>query len=170
MTLRNTDVVYSRRLSMDVQRYHTWPWIGERQTIGNHVAQVMRIYVEIFGLPRAEVLETILWHDAPEIRMGDWPFSGEWSPEMKAIKRDVEQTVIALMDLPVHVLTEEEKRRVKICDLLDCFEAGLHQARLGSQFGPIVADNALPAVERLGESDPKKEELWRWILERRLRP
>lgn len=141
----NDTTVRSHRLSMQVERYHTWPKV-HRQTVGEHVAQVLRIYRELFGTPRVEVYEHVLYHDAPEMRIGDLPFSGDYSAELRAAKAVVERRVIADMKLPDPQLTADELRRVKLCDMMDCYEWGCHEMRLGNTFGQVVSDNVVQPI------------------------
>ena len=70
----NRDQIYqSKYLAGCVKRYHTWPMLKE-QTVGHHCWRVACIFVEIFGLPRAEVLYYCLHHDSGELFAGDVPF------------------------------------------------------------------------------------------------
>lgn len=141
MTIDNDQVVYSQRLALQVERYHTWPKVT-RQSVGEHSAQVMRIYCRLFGTPRAQVWLHILEHDLPEMRFGDLPFSGDFAPELTVAKHVVELRVRNRMGLGQHEpLSLEEGGRVKLCDMMDCFEWGVHEERLGNQYGKVVASN-----------------------------
>lgn len=144
--IENDSVVYSKRLALQVERYHTWPK-ARGQSVGEHTAQVMRIYCALFGPPPAQVWLAILEHDMPEMRFGDLPFSGEYAPELKDAKAVVEARVRARMGLGLHVeLTTDEKLRLKVCDLMDCFEWGWHESRMGNLFGMTVADNVVKVI------------------------
>jgi hypothetical protein len=137
----NARVVVSRRLSLQVERYHTWPKVT-RQSDGEHVAQVMRIYVELWGCPEKHVWLAILEHDMPEMRIGDLPFSGDYAPELKVAKDKVELRVRSSMGLGKHdPLTVDEQLKLKVADLMDCYEWGVHEYRMGNKFGDTVADN-----------------------------
>lgn len=139
--LSNENVLNSQRLALQVDRYHTWPKLRS-QSVGEHTAQVMRIYVRLFGVPPPEVWLAILEHDMPEIQFGDIPFYAD-GVELKNAKRTVERRVRAAMSLGNmdSMLTDTHKMHIKICDMMDCFEWGHHEMRLGNQYGKVVAEN-----------------------------
>lgn len=55
-----------------VLRYHTWP-VLTRETVAEHSHAMAMIWLELFGVPRAEVFVYILQHDLPELHTGDQP-------------------------------------------------------------------------------------------------
>lgn len=166
--MRNHDIVFNNRLAGQVARYHTWPTIRQ-QSVGEHTWQVMRIYRELFDpMPPAEVWGAVHDHDKPEIRTGDLPFSAEqpgdeWDA-LKVAAKKLELRVRDIMGIPEYTLTSTELARVKVADLLECWEFGLAESRLGSRYGRVVMSNVLPAVDRLWPktgTDP--ECLRRWL-------
>lgn len=169
--MKNTDIVFSHRLAGQVERYHTWPKL-RGQSNGEHTWQVMRIYRELFGDPAAEVWAFIHDHDTPEIRTGDLPFSAEepkkeWA-DVKASMKVLEGTVRNIMRLRDYgdTLTTIEKLRVKIADLLDCWEWGLSEMRLGSTYGIVVMGNVLPMARQLALKAGCSSILEGWLQEK----
>lgn len=149
---QNSHVVNSQRLALLVERYHTWPRVTH-QNDGEHSAQVMRIYVRLFGCPPSHVWLFILQHDMPEMRIGDWPFSGNFAPELKAAKLAVEARVRPAMGLGQHApLIVEEEQRVKLCDMMDCWEWGAHEERLGNVFGRTVMNNVEEPIVKMAKA------------------
>src|SRR4051794_2810067 len=69
-------VMRSRYIAGTVVRYHTWPTL-RKPTVAEHCWRVACIYVELFGLPRAEVLYYALHHDSGELAAGDLPFNSK---------------------------------------------------------------------------------------------
>jgi 5'-deoxynucleotidase YfbR-like HD superfamily hydrolase len=136
-----------------VERYHTWPTIT-RQSTGEHSARVANIYVEIFGLPRAEVLYYCLNHDNGELWGGDLPFTAkDANPGMREASNLAEKEGLRRLDIEMPSLTADEFERVKIADLLEMWEHGWHEYRLGNQYAvPIVSDTYEAALGRAEKS------------------
>lgn len=155
MTLRREQILSMTRLSGQVERYHTWP-THQRQSVGEHTWQVIRIWSQIFGPPNSEELEYLLWHDGAELVTGDPPFPLKANnPKLKAEYDRLELAV--LIDMGV---TDElgcivnpsalTKVRAKICDLIEMHEFGCVDHMMGNSFAvPIVVDT-LTSVGQFG--------------------
>ena len=157
--MRKEDITRNTRLAFRVNRYHTWP-TTHGQTVGEHTTQVMRLYVEIFGLPRSEVWLHILWHDVGEIQTGDIPYPVKRNnptlhAEMDRLEQDARDSMGSRVYLPP--LEEHERVRFKFCDLLDCAEHGQYEARLGNEYMAVIADqrNGLAAILRQMSSEDR---------------
>jgi 5'-deoxynucleotidase YfbR-like HD superfamily hydrolase len=148
VTVTAEQIETSSRLAGEVRRYHTWPVLRE-QSVASHSWQCLRIHLEIWGPPEPEVFTWILLHDSPEIVTGDPPFGakGYMSQEQRSALADVEHG--ALLDQyatdrheivdAAHHLSEEQRRRAKICDLIDMLEFGNLELAMGNTLGgPIV--------------------------------
>lgn len=150
----NRDAIYaSSGLAALVERYHTWPTIT-RQSTGEHSARVANIYVEIFGLPRAEVLYYALNHDNGELWGGDLPFTAkDKNPGMREASNLAEKEGLRRLGITMPELTTDEFERVKIADLLEMWEHGWHEYRLGNQYAvPVINDTYAAAMERAEKS------------------
>lgn len=126
-----------------VRRYHTWPSLTQ-ETVASHGWRVATIYCEVFGLPRAEVLYHCLVHDGGELVTGDPPYPVKRNnPKLKSEHDRIEDEALSCM-LPVMVkqsLSDDELAKVKVCDVLQMWEHGVHEHRLGNQFMvPIIND------------------------------
>ena len=139
MSLR--DKIYSSgALAGRLKRYHGWPTL-RTQTVGEHSARVANIYVEIFGLPRAEVLYYALNHDAGELFAGDIPFGGKDKvPGLRAAINEAEAEGLKLLSITLPELTAEETRRVKIADLLEMWEFGHLEELMGNRLAAPITD------------------------------
>lgn len=130
------------RLAGLVKRYATWPTISQ-QSVGEHCWQVLRIYMEIFGPPSPEVTWYIVHHDTPELIVGDPPFPLKRNnPGLKGEYDRLE--AVAIMDITgrdMPAISDGSKLRVKLCDLLEMWEYGMHERMLGNRYAdPIIAD------------------------------
>lgn len=120
------------------------------QSVGEHSARVATIYVEIFGLPRAEVLYYVLHHDSGELHAGDPPF-----PVKKLIAGykdacDVaEARGLASLGVELPDLADWELRRVKVADLMEMWETGWHEMRLGNSYARPIVDDTIEAATRV---------------------
>lgn len=133
------DIITNARLAGQVERYHVWPTI-RKQTVAEHVWQVLRIYVELFGTPEPDVWQYILHHDSGELVTGDLPFPLKARhPDLKKMMDGLEDDALAGMGIGTIPLTSEQKWKMKVCDLLEMLEFGLQEMSLGNRLAePIV--------------------------------
>lgn len=138
------DIENSSRMAGEVLRWHVWPTLRQQQ-VGLHQWNCLRIYFEIWGPPEPDVFTWILIHDSPEIKTGDVPFGGKkyMTPTQRQALTDMEYGV-ACDQYPTrtdeihaaHNISEELRRRAKICDLIDMLEF----ARVEQAMGNTLAD------------------------------
>lgn len=161
------EVYATRPLANRVKRYACWPTIYQ-QTVGEHSCRVAQIYVEIFGLPRAEVLYYAIWHDGGEQTAGDPPFPIKTIvPEYKAAHAAAERIGFIRLGLELPELTPLEKVRLRICDLLEMWEFGSIEVKLGNQYGAPVAQATL-ASARTCATETDLEQLDNWVNRRKI--
>lgn len=155
-TLTTHATRHSRRLGGQVERYHTWPTI-RRQSNGEHTWQVMRIYHELFGSrdmrSNPDAWLVMLYHDTPEAAFGDIPFSGDhpgsnWAALKKAAHA-VEAEAARAMGLPDITLDHATTLRVKLCDVLECYEFGAEEELMGNKYGALICENVVPLAMRI---------------------
>lgn len=141
MPVSRSQIYADRYLAGKTKRYHTWPMIKE-QSVADHCHRVACLYVEIFGYPRPEVLYFCLNHDSGELWAGDPPFGlSNHYPEYRHIKNKAEEHGRQLLKIDLPVLFDEETLKVKVCDILEMYETGLYEMRLGNQYAePIMKD------------------------------
>lgn len=139
--MKRTEVLSCTRMALVVRRWHTWP-VTTQQTIGEHVAQVLRTYRETFGHIEPEVVGYVLYHDSGELQLGDLPFPVKsLNPVLKEECDRVEQEALHNMGVTLPRLTEIQKLRIKYCDVMDMLEFGVFELRLGNQYAePIIDD------------------------------
>lgn len=139
--MRSSDLRRNTRIAGLIKRYHEWPTSRE-QTNAEHTWHVGRIYLQVFGTPRVEVLVYIQYHDVGELGVGDIPFPAKANnKDLKAVIDVLEQASLMCQGVVLPVITPEEKMRVKICDLLEMWEFGIEEVTRGNKFGnPIIAD------------------------------
>lgn len=147
-------VMRNRYLAGRVKRYHTWPTLHV-ETVAEHSYNVLRIYREIFGPPEARITEFILDHDLPELHTGDLPFPVKVkNPVLTEQIELVEQSARTAMELPSishYDLSEQERRQVKICDLLQMWEFGVVESRMGSMFADCIVGDMAAAATKLAD-------------------
>jgi len=163
MRLTRQAFLTTARFAGQVLRYHTWP-VHHRQTVGEHVFQVMRIYTQIWGMMPPEVSNYILWHDCGEIVSGDAPYPVKSkNPVFKEEHDRIEKQSIEAMGGDVSNFENDPswrlyKVRVKLCDLLDLWECGRVELNMGNKYAlPIIHDvedsiqNMLSTMNRMVE-------------------
>ncbi len=146
-------VTGSLRHAGGVQRYHTWPTIRS-QTVADHCYNVLRIYYEIFGPPTPEVTTYVLFHDSPEVRYGDPPFPAKRDhPDLKRVYSALEKEYYLDMFGFDHsdLLDESDRIKVKVCDLLEMWEFGTVELRMGNQYAHLIVERTLEAAKIVGK-------------------
>lgn len=143
------DYVTHPRHAGQVKRYHVWTTL-QTQTVAEHSWQVYRIYQHLFGVPTSEVAAFIMWHDAGELVSGDLPFPiKSLHPELKKTIDDIEHAAVVAMGGAVVNLSDDERLRVKLCDLLEMWEFGAQEVFLGNRFAEPIMENTRLAALRL---------------------
>ena len=137
------------RFAGEVERYHAWKTL-RKQSVGEHTWQVLRIYDEVFGLNDAEVARWILWHDAPELITGDVPFQTKrrW-PKVKEALTEAETVASEELEIIWPELTDLQRARIKLCDVLEMYEFGVCEVQMGNQFCRAVVRETAKAIRDL---------------------
>jgi 5'-deoxynucleotidase YfbR-like HD superfamily hydrolase len=158
------EVYISRHLAGAVRRYHTWQ-MSQPESIAEHCWNVALIFIEIFGLPRAEVLYYILHHDSGELFAGDVPFNVKrMIPGLSEAMHVAEEKGLKMLGVTLPKLTEAELVQIKICDLLEMYEKGCIEQNLGNQYAtPIIHDTLEKAQELAGEHC-FSEKVNKWLI------
>ena len=116
-----------------VERWHAWPTLT-RQTTGQHSCRMITIYVEIWGLPRAEVLYAMAVHDHGELLAGDMPWPGKMlTPGIRGELEAVERLGMERLRETTPSLTALERARVKVCDCLELWEHAQIECAMGNR-------------------------------------
>jgi 5'-deoxynucleotidase YfbR-like HD superfamily hydrolase len=156
--LTRDGMMTSRALAARVKRYHTWP-THHQQTVAEHCARVGTLYVEVFGLPRAEVLYRILHHDSGEFFAGDPPFPVKRKyPQMQRGHAEAEAEGLRTLGVELPDLAAHEVRRVKVADLLEMHEFGVVELSMGNRYAePIVRDTWTATQSYARENLPRED-------------
>ena len=102
-----------------INRYHTVPLGGLRQTVGAHSYAVVVLLDQLWDNCSKNLLLSALYHDVPEIVLGDIPATAKWSyPDVQKVFKKAEQKVMKDLDI-AFVLTDRELNRLKMADMLE---------------------------------------------------
>jgi 5'-deoxynucleotidase YfbR-like HD superfamily hydrolase len=138
------------------------------QTVGHHCWRVACIFVEVFGLPRAEVLYFCLHHDSGELFAGDVPFRVKQQvPDLKNAMNLAESYGLERLSLKLPELTKEELIQVKISDLLEMYETGEYELNLGNTYAATIMQDTLFQAQTIAETSCMLEHVNIWLEERR---
>lgn len=123
----------AHRLAGKVKRWHT-AFTIQTQTVSDHVYNLMRIYVAIFGAPAASTWHQMLLHDFEELYTGDIPHWTARLPEMQKAKDGLENWVWTQIHPEV---TYPEFRggdwpRIQAADWIEALEFISEEHRLGN--------------------------------------
>lgn len=151
------------RLAGRVTRYHTWPRLRE-QSVGEHTWQLLRILDCVWPSMPVHVWRAVLWHDCGEIATGDVPYPVKQQNhtlqqemdqlEHAALRRMHDDWLAGRTLVPI---AGQERAIVKTCELIEMWEWGLEEARMGNTFGTVVASRCYNAAAEMyrtiGDSD-----------------
>jgi|TARA_R110001592_G_scaffold17251_3_gene73093 5'-deoxynucleotidase YfbR-like HD superfamily hydrolase len=102
-----------------INRYHTVPLGGLRQTVGAHSYAVVVLLDQLWDNCSKNLLLSALYHDVPEIVLGDIPATAKWEyPELKKAFKKAEDKVSKELGIEF-VLTTKELNRLKMADMLE---------------------------------------------------
>lgn len=148
--MRRKDIMRSTQLAGRVVRWHTWPMI-RKPTVAEHTSRVATLYVELWGMPRAEVLYYCLCHDHGELTAGDNPFSSKaLVPGLRENLNEAERIGRERLGITLPDLTQEEFLRFKVCDLGDMFEVGVVERNMGNRYAICVVQDCATEMYALG--------------------
>ena len=102
-----------------INRYHTVPLGGLRQTVGAHSYAVVVLLDQLWDNCSKSLLLSALYHDVPEIVLGDIPATAKWEyPELKKAFKKAEDKVAKDLGIDF-VLTTKELNKLKMADMLE---------------------------------------------------
>jgi 5'-deoxynucleotidase YfbR-like HD superfamily hydrolase len=135
------DILYQ---SGAVKRMHTIPVHGQH-LIAEHVYGTQIIAVELCRLNgfnetvTGRILQTLLYHDAPELVTGDIPAPMKWdNPELRAAFDKIDEEFYLRSGIHLPPLTIKEHKVVKAADYLDLLFRCLYERRLGNRNDQIL--------------------------------
>lgn len=138
----------SQALAARVQRYHAYP-VRHSQSTGEHSHRVITMYIQLFGIPRAEVLAYIAFHDLGEYYSGDIPFGAKRdNPKLKEASNEAEETGLCKLGIKLPELTEIEWKQFKLVDLLEMYEFAVIENMQGNMFARNIMYNVEKAVTK----------------------
>jgi 5'-deoxynucleotidase YfbR-like HD superfamily hydrolase len=120
-----------------VSRFHTVP-MTQRETVGHHSSIVagllLLIWPDEVSVP---LLQHAIFHDTAEVVTGDLP-----SPAKRLMDRakldEFEASVYLTAGLRLDELSNRDKLKLKVADILAGIYACVHEINMGNQY-PIVA-------------------------------
>lgn len=157
--MRRDQLMSSRQLAGRVTRWHTWPMI-RKPSVMEHAGRVAALYVELWGMPRAEVLYYCLVHDHGEFTAGDTPFSAKsLAPGLREALNFAEQIGLARQGITLPDISTREFRKFKVCDLLEMFETGVVEWNMGNRYaGCVIVDCVSTALLQAEALDAEEAE------------
>jgi len=96
-----------------------------------------------------DVMTYIVYHDIAEIGTGDLPFPVKaHHPGLAEVLHEVEAEVLDNMGIVLPALSVQQRLQVKLCDLLEMYEWGQEEMKLGNSYAePIVVDTRAAALD-----------------------
>jgi 5'-deoxynucleotidase YfbR-like HD superfamily hydrolase len=105
---------------------------------------------EIFGELPEYITVYLLYHDVPELKVGDPPYPiKKDNPVLKKEMDRLEEEALQSFGIELPQLTENEKLRVKICDALDCWEYAREEIAMGNSTFHVVVERIKRLMEEL---------------------
>lgn len=149
------------RAALEIPRYHTWS-VLHHQSVGEHVAQLLRILLTVWPRAPWELQVHTVTHDMGEMA-GDIPFPFKKRyPELASgaakAELDVIQTMADRLGMPPMVqLTDTQHRIFKLIEYIEMWEYSLREINLGNRYAELIRDrtwaeiqNSLDGLHALG--------------------
>lgn len=161
-------ILSSQALAGRVRRWHCWNTISQ-QSVGEHSHRVATLYIELFGVPRVEVLCWILYHDLGELYAGDSPFGAKRDiPTLKNAVNQAEEKGLAKLGITMPELVGDEWVKFKIADLTEMWEFSYIERRQGNLYADPVMQNITNALTILTKDHPAlRMKVMGWIDKKR---
>lgn len=84
--LSRNEKIHKLLLAADVKRCHVVQHQGE-YTVGRHSFNALLLLFELFpGEPPMELVKGLMYHDVPELILGDLPATAKWYNEMLSVE------------------------------------------------------------------------------------
>jgi 5'-deoxynucleotidase YfbR-like HD superfamily hydrolase len=142
-------ILSSKALAGRVKRWHCFP-VLHHQTVGEHTQRVATLFLELWGIPRAEVLVYVLHHDLGELYSGDSPFSAKRDfLELKAATDRAEKYGQQKLGITMPELSEEEWMQFKLADLLEMMEFAMMESQLGNRYAYLIIGNVEKYIKKI---------------------
>lgn len=161
--ITNEKILRSRQLAGRVTRWHTWPMI-RKPTVMEHAGRVATLYVELWGMPRAEVLYFCLCHDYGELAAGDTPYGAKRRvPGLAENLNAAEEWGLGQLGITLPDLSEEEFKKFKVCDLLEMWETAVVEHNMGNQYAYPSIQSCLESVYKITGDLGESHTVTRWL-------
>ncbi len=133
-----------------VQRYHSVPTITS-DTVGEHTFGVVWLCALLSkGTPRAELLLAALWHDVPELTVGDVPSPVKRRFGLGLQFAQMEREVMDwMLQIPVPQLTSDEQHILTLADRIDGMLHCCYERALGNQVIEEAYDRFLQYIRQM---------------------
>lgn len=145
-----------------VRRFHVHPTVRQQNVAEHTYGVVALVYVLADMRPSPELVLAALLHDTPEQVTGDVP-----SPTKREMRMNwdyIEKQIMDRFGLPTVVLSEEDKRLLKLADIMDGMLFAGREAALGNTALREVydvyreyAEQLSPTAEEAGMLDAVRE-------------
>lgn len=146
--ITNEQILSNKQLAGRVVRWHTWPMI-RKPTVAEHENRVMGLYVEVWGMPRAQVLYYCGNHDKGEQTAGDTPYGAKrLSPKLAEGCNEAEKIGLRRLGIKLPKLTAQEFKRFKACDLLEMLETALVELNMGNKYAEASIGSCFAYLDR----------------------
>lgn len=136
------------RKGSKVKRWHTITNVKE-QTVADHSWGVASIIIDIWPDSSTSLITFALWHDIPEFIVGDVPVTAKWQNENLARVVEEAETQVAKEHGLYVKLTETEKLKLAIADLLEVLWYASEEVALGNSNFLEVFHTARKKLETL---------------------
>ena len=125
----------------EVSRMHTVPHIGE-YSVASHSYGVVSLILALHPQPSVALIQTALWHDAPEHYTGDVPAHAKWDfPEIAEAMDHAESAIEEEFNcIPLNELRPADIEWLKACDGFELWLWCRSQLRLGNTRARIVME------------------------------
>lgn len=157
----------------ETKRFHTWPVLRER-TVAHHSWHVAMLLHLLYGQEEPGLtpmlLMAALCHDAAEWKVGDLPSPGkrgmaEYFPDFREKWGEMEEAILSEVSLDWDkFLTDEERRRLKLCDSMEGALYCCNERAMGNKLIAEPYHNFLSYINEIVDlASPAEKAVWDYI-------
>lgn len=129
---------WALRQAGQVQRCHTLRHVGE-YSIAEHTYQALSLLLTFRPQSSPALIKALLWHDAPELWLGDLPAPAHWNlPPLSRVYKEAELFLYDRLGVHNELLDKEEHLWLRFCDSLEFWLWCEEQRRRGNNEAPII--------------------------------
>lgn len=151
--------IESLRASGHTRRWHTFPHLGDSQTVAEHSGQAVSLLLLLHPSPSVSLIKALMWHDTAERIAGDVPapirrMNPDFAEHYELVEAKIHDEHHPSVARAMASLTIEELTWLKAIDVLELVMHCHDMWMLGNRHALIVRDRGVGYLENERKTPP----------------